>query len=168
MWKFRSFVIWPTTLDFVNNPRHLETFRVNQTLHVRRRSARDMYTSTFSATLVALNDAQSSRTSRVMWDWLFTLPALAEFEVADIGLILPADPQASTFLSPGATVVDHRLALRLLTKTWSARDLWELRGVFEWAEGASKGDGRLKWLGREVVERLKAVVLERGRLLEGA
>ncbi|PSN62525.1 negative regulator of mitosis [Corynespora cassiicola Philippines] len=159
---------WPTTLDFVNNPRHLETFRVNQTLHVRRRSARDMYTSTFSATLVALNDAQSSRTSRVMWDWLFTLPALAEFEVADIGLILPADPQASTFLSPGATVVDHRLALRLLTKTWSARDLWELRGVFEWAEGASKGDGRLKWLGREVVERLKAVVLERGRLLEGA
>ena len=49
----------------------------------------------------------------------------------------------------------------------TARELWELRGVFEWADGvASRGDGRLRWLGREVVEKLKAEVLERGRAMD--
>jgi anaphase-promoting complex subunit 1 len=154
---------WPTTLDFVNNPLHLATFRTNQTVHVRRRSAHDMYASTFSATLVALNSAQSNYTTRVMWDWLFLLPALVEFEKADIGLILPVDPYSSTFLDQGSTSVDTRLVLSRLAGSWKKAELEELRGVFEWAEHASRGDGRLRWLGREVVERLKAGILERGR-----
>ncbi|KAF2252639.1 hypothetical protein BU26DRAFT_453048 [Trematosphaeria pertusa] len=159
---------WPTTLDFVLNPLHLQAFQRNQTMHVRRRSPHDQYANAFSAALVALNDAQSSRTSRLMWDWLFSLPSLSEFDKADIGLILPTDPFSSTFLDPGATIVDHRLALRTLCSSWKAQDLWELKSVFEWAEGAaSRGDGRLRWLGREVLERLKAGVLERGRAMEG-
>ncbi|KAF2800814.1 negative regulator of mitosis [Melanomma pulvis-pyrius CBS 109.77] len=158
---------WPTTLDFVNNPLHLITFRANQTIHVRRRSAHDMYASTFSATLVALNDAQVSRTTRLMWDWLFSLPALREFEKADIGLILPVDPYSSTFLDNGSTVVDVRLALKSLSESWNPDELWELRGLFEWAEGAAKMDGRLRWLGREVVDRLKAGILKRGRGIGG-
>ncbi|KAF2707454.1 hypothetical protein K504DRAFT_437062 [Pleomassaria siparia CBS 279.74] len=158
---------WPTTLDFINNPLHLTTFRANQTVHVRRRSAHDMYASTFSATLVALNDVQSSRTTRLMWDWLFSLPSLREFEKADIGLILPIDPYSSTFLDIGGTSVDTRLVLRRLARSWKTEELWELRGVFEWADGARRTDGRLRWLGQEVVERLKAGITERGRVIEG-
>ncbi|KAF2176422.1 hypothetical protein K469DRAFT_607442 [Zopfia rhizophila CBS 207.26] len=157
---------WPSTLDFVNNPFHLQTFQVNQTLHVKRRSAHDMYASMFSATLVALNDAQSSRTARLMWDWLFSLPALQEFEKADVGLILPVDPFSSTFLETAGTVVDQRLELKGMGQSWKASELWDLRGLFEWAEGAMNGDGRLSWLGREVVESLKAGILERGRMIE--
>lgn len=159
---------WPTRLDFVLNPLHVQHFKRTQTLNVRRRPPRDQYANTFSSTLVALNDAQSSRSSRLMWDWLFSLPALSEFEKADIGLILPTDQYSSTFLDTEATVVDHRLVLRKLSQSWKAQDLWELKSVFEWAEGASSGgDGRLRWLGREVLERLKAGVLERGRAMEG-
>jgi anaphase-promoting complex subunit 1 len=159
---------WPTTLDFVNNPLHLATFQRTQTLHVRRRSAHDMYASTFGATLVALNDAQSSRSSRLMWDWLFSLPALSEFEKADLGLILPTDTFSSTFLETGATVIDERLVLKRLSESWKKADLEELKGVFEWADAvAGQGHGRLRWIGRAVVERLKAGVLERGRLIEG-
>jgi anaphase-promoting complex subunit 1 len=159
---------WPTTLDFVLNPQHLTHFRHNQTLLVRRRSPHDQHSTAFSTTLVALNDAQSSRTSRLMWDWLFSLSALAEFEKADIGLILPTDQFSSTFLDGGATVVDHRLVLNRLGKSWEARDLWVLRGVFEWCEGVvAGGDGRVRWLGREVFERLRAEILERGRVVGG-
>lgn len=159
---------WPTTLDFVVNPAHLQRFRTNQTLTVRRRSPHDLHGTTFSATLVALNSAQASRSVRLMWDWLFALPALAEFEKADVGLILPTDPFSSTFLDAGATVVDHRLVLARLSKSWDAKDLWVLRGVFEWANGAvESGDGKVRWLGREVLERLRAGVLERARRVGG-
>ncbi|KAF2199760.1 hypothetical protein GQ43DRAFT_482173 [Delitschia confertaspora ATCC 74209] len=160
---------WPTTLDFVNNPLHLQTFERHQTLHVRRRSAHDMYASTFSATLVALNDAQSSRTARLIWDWLFTLPSLREFEKADVGLILPTDPYSGTFLETRGTVVDRRLVLRgMAGRSWRFSQLADLKGLFVWAESVvGTGDGRVRWLGREVLERLKAGVLERGRGGEG-
>lgn len=159
---------WPTTLDFALNPEHLARFRTTQTLNVRRRAPNTQFANTFSGTLVALNDAQSARGARLMWDWLFSLPSLSEFSKADAGLILPTDPHSSTFLDARSTVVDHRLALRRLGRSMKAKELWELRGVFEWADGvASRGDGRLRWLGREVVERLKAEVLERGRVMDG-
>lgn len=158
---------WPTTLNFVLNPLHIQHFHRTQTLTVRRRSPHNQYANAFSATLVALNEAQVTRTSRLMWDWLFSLPALVEFEKADVGLILPTDQYSSTFLDAGSTVVDHKLVLNRLAKSWKAQDLWVLRGVFEWAEGASRaGDGRVRWLGAEVLGRLKAGVLERGRVIE--
>lgn len=158
---------WPATLDFVLNPLHLMHFTRTQTLHVRRRAPHDMFATTFSGTLVALNDAQAERGTRLMWDWLFSLPSLAEFTKADVGLILPGDPHSSTYLDAGGTVVDHRLVLKKLGESTRASDLWVLRGVFEWAEGvAGSGDGKLRWLGREVVERLKAAILERGRAME--
>ncbi|CAA9962022.1 ANAPC1 domain containing protein [Pyrenophora teres f. maculata] len=161
---------WPTTLDFVNNPLHLRFFHANhQTLNVRRRSAHDTYATAFSATLVALNDAQSSRTSQLLFHWVFTLPALRMFvSASDAGLILPLDAQSRSWLDPGATVVESRLVLGRLAKSWKAGELRELKGVFEWADGASRGDGRLRWLGREVVERIKAGVLERGRGMGGS
>ena len=159
---------WPTTLDFVHNTTHLRAFTKHQTLHVRRRSARDTYSTSFSATLVALNDAQSSRTSHLLFHWIFTLPAIATYiSTSDAALVLPVDPHSKTMLDPRATVVESRLVLGRLSRSWSVDELRVLRGVFEWAEKESRGDGRLRWLGREVVERLRAGVLERGRRIGG-
>ncbi|KAH8727067.1 hypothetical protein GQ44DRAFT_678000 [Phaeosphaeriaceae sp. PMI808] len=159
---------WPAVLDFTNNKTHLKAFERNQTLHVRRRSAHDMYASTFSATLVALNQAQSSRTSQFLFNWLFTLPSLAPYiSKSDAGLILPADPHSKTLFDTEATVVESRLVLGRLAKSSKLEELRELRGVFEWAEGAMRTDGRLRWLGHEVVEGLKARILERGRRMGG-
>ncbi|KAJ8107030.1 hypothetical protein OPT61_g9146 [Boeremia exigua] len=159
---------WPTTLDFVNNKSHIRAFERNQTLHVRRRSARDTYSTSFSATLVALNDAQSSRTSHLLFHWVFSLPAIAAFVgTSDAALVLPVDSHSKTMLDPRSTVVESRLALGRLAQSWSVDELMVLRGVFEWAERESRKDGRLRWLGGEVVERLRARVLERGRGIRG-
>ncbi|KAF2751616.1 hypothetical protein M011DRAFT_414289 [Sporormia fimetaria CBS 119925] len=164
-----SLAYWPATLDFANNPLHLKTFQTNQTIRVRRRAASDLYNDPFSAALVALNETQGARTARLMWEWIFELPALrGGFEGADLGLILPVDASSSMNLDTGSTVVDHRLMLRRLGRSCKASELWELRGIFEWAEGVSRtGNGRLRWLGRGVVERIRAGVLERGRGLVG-
>jgi anaphase-promoting complex subunit 1 len=155
---------WPTVLDFTNNKSHRAAFEANQTLLVRRRSAHDMYANTFSATLAALNEAQSSRAQQLMFHWIFTLPSIAMFvSKSDAGLILPTDPNSKTLLDAEGTVVESRLVLGRLSRSVKVEELRELKGVFEWAEGAMKRDGRLRWLGREVVEGLKAGVLERGR-----
>ncbi|KAH6637496.1 negative regulator of mitosis [Boeremia exigua] len=155
---------WPTTLDFANNKTHIRAFQRNQTLHVRRRSARDTYATAFSATLVALNDAQSSRTSHLLFHWVFSLPAVAALVgTSDATLVLPIDPHSKTLLDPRSTVVEARLVLGRLAQSWDVDELRVLRGVFEWAERESKKGGRLRWLGSEVVERVRAGVLERGR-----
>jgi anaphase-promoting complex subunit 1 len=65
------------------------------------------------------------------------------------------------------TVVDERLVLRAQARSWRRDDLWNLRVLFEWAERAQESSGNLRWLGREVVERLRVVVLERGRGIGG-
>ena len=160
---------WPTTLDFIHNASHLHAFQRNQTLHVRRRSARDTYSTSFSATLVALNDAQSSRTSQLLFHWIFSLPAIAAYVgTSDAALVLPVDPHSKTMLDSRSTVVESRLVLGRLARSWSVDELRTLRGVFEWAEAESRKDGRLRWLGTEVVERLRAGVLERGWAIGGA
>ncbi|KAI4608689.1 hypothetical protein J4E80_008894 [Alternaria sp. BMP 0032] len=159
---------WPTTLDFVHNPLHLKSFERNQTLNVRRRSAHDTYSTTFSSTLVALNDAQSSKTANLLFHWIFTLPALSQFiSASDAGLILPLDQHSKSWLDPGATVVESRLVLGRLAKSWKVEELRELKGVFEWADAACRQNGKLRWLGREVVERIKAGVMDRGRGMGG-
>ncbi|KAG9192217.1 hypothetical protein G6011_10951 [Alternaria panax] len=159
---------WPTTLDFVHNSLHLKSFERNQTLNVRRRSAHDTYATPFSATLVALNDAQSSKTANLLFHWIFTLPALSQFiSASDAGLILPLDQYSQNWLDPGATVVESRLVLGRLAKSWKVEELRELKAVFEWADAASRQNGQLRWLGREVVERIKAGVMDRGRRMGG-
>lgn len=160
---------WPTVLDFAGNKAHLRAFKKNQTLHVRRRNATDSQTTVFSATLTALNDSLSQRTSNLLFHWIFTLPSLQPFvSKSDAGLILPTDVSSKTALDPGSTVVESRLVLGRFSQSWKVEDLRELKGVFEWAEGAMRnGDGRLRWLGREVVEGLRASVLERGRGIGG-
>jgi anaphase-promoting complex subunit 1 len=65
------------------------------------------------------------------------------------------------------TVVESRLALGRLGRSWNIDELRELRGVFEWAELQSRKDGKLRWLGTSVVEGLRAAVLGRGRAIGG-
>ncbi|KAK7522618.1 negative regulator of mitosis [Phyllosticta citriasiana] len=189
---------WPVTLDFSANAAHRAAFARQQTIHVRRRPAHEAHSSTFAATLSALNDAQAAATqaaARAMWEWVFGLPALREehqpnsnanaagagaggaaeamttpnvpiLSRADIGLVLPPDPHSSTLLELRGTVVDDRLALRAAAQSAAQRcRLEELRLLFRWAEREAEGGGRLRWLGREVVEGLRGVVEERGRMI---
>ena len=96
--------------------------------------------------------------------WSFSLPAISAFVgTSDAVLVLPVDPHSKTMLYRRSTVVESRLVLGRLGKSWKIDELRELKGVFEWAEMESRKDGKLRWLGREVVERLRAGVLERGR-----
>ncbi|OAL54890.1 hypothetical protein IQ07DRAFT_676842 [Pyrenochaeta sp. DS3sAY3a] len=160
---------WPTTLDFVHNPLHRSSFEKNQTLLVRKRSAHDTYPTPFSATLVALNDAQSSRTAHLLFHWIVTLPSLASYiSTSDATLLLPVDAHSKSWLEPGPTVVESRLVLGRLARSVRVEELRELKGVFEWAEGVSgKGDGRVRWIGKEVLGWLGAGVRERGRRAGG-
>ncbi|KAJ4384788.1 Anaphase-promoting complex subunit 1 [Didymella sp. IMI 355093] len=160
---------WPTTLDFAHNTTHLRAFTRTQSLNVRRRSARDTYSTSFSATFAALNEAQSSRMSHMLFHWVFSLPSVAKFvDPSDASLVLPVDPHSKTMLDARDTVVESRLVLGRFARSWSVDELRELRGVFEWAELQSRKDGRLGWLGRSVVEGLRAAVQERGRGVRGA
>ena len=86
---------------------------------------------------------------------------------SDAALVLPVDPHSKIMLDPRSTVVESRLVLGRLAQSWSVDDLRVLRGVFEWAERESRMDGKLRWLGSEVIERLRAKMLERGRVIWG-
>ncbi|KAK7540515.1 negative regulator of mitosis [Phyllosticta citribraziliensis] len=179
---------WQVTLDFAANAAHRGAFGRSQTIHVRRRPAHEAHSSTFSATLTALNDAQVAATAaaasaRAMWDWVFALPALREdhqhhnqnassttslVSRADISLVLPPDPHSSALVETKGTVVDDRLVLRAAAEGAAQRArLEELRLLFRWAEREVETGGRLRWLGKEVVEGLRAVVAERARRIGG-
>ncbi|KAL5116779.1 Anaphase-promoting complex subunit 1 [Pleosporales sp. CAS-2024a] len=154
---------WPTVLDFENNKRHRQAFERNQTLHVRKRAAADMFSSTFSATLSALNPATQNLQTQLPFRWLLHLPKLARYiSASDAGLLLPTDPSSKTLLDSESTVVESRLVLHRLSKSIKLEDLRELKGVLDWAE---REGGMVRWIGREVLDGLGAKVLERGRAM---
>lgn len=168
---------WPVTLDFAHNPTHLSAFRTTQTVFVRRRPASAAHSSVFSSTLVALNDAQSARHGMLMWQWLFSLPALADVDQTLWSSVLPPASPASSSAEVVATVhgsqvldtspdaIDEQLTLVTAAKRSSnADELRDLKAMFAWADSLMrKGDGRLAWLGKAVVDRLKAIIEERAR-----
>ncbi|KAI5246184.1 hypothetical protein E4T43_02882 [Aureobasidium subglaciale] len=152
---------WQVTLDFAANPKHLATFRRSQTVYVRRCPPGEASNSVFSTTLSALIDAQSSLGGRQMWEWIINLPAFEDFDQADFGLILPTDPRSATHLDDKLTAVDSRLVLSRSVDSRKANTLWSLRLLFEWAQDAvDNGDGRLRWIGKHVVDMLQARVAE--------
>ncbi|KAI9707673.1 MAG: Anaphase-promoting complex subunit 1 [Candelina mexicana] len=150
---------WSVALDFANNPSHLSAFQRNQAIFVRRRAAYDAHSIVFSATLQALNDTQSSQTGRQIFQWIFTLPVLAGLDEAERALVLPADAGNSMHAGTESTVVDDKLVLEKSSLRSGNRDrLWNLRFLFEWAEKMQDEDGRLRWLGRQVLEGLRAAI----------
>lgn len=160
---------WQVTLDFAANPKHLSTFRHSQTVYVRRCPPSEASNSVFSSTMAALNDAQSSTGGRQMWEWILDLPAFQHFDQADFGLLLPSDPRSATHMDEKLTVVDSRLTLSRSVESANADALWNLRLLFAWAQDAAdRGDGRLRWIGRHVIDMLRAKVAERMERLNAA
>ena len=151
---------WSVTLDIANNPNHLEAFIRHQSIYVRRRAAYDAHLSVFSATMQALNDAQSTHQhGKHILKWIFTLPSLAVFDRAEQALVLPADAGSVVYKGTRGTVVDDRLVLeRACMGSGRSERLWNLRILFAWAEGVGKRADDWGWFGREVVEGLRAAL----------
>jgi len=156
---------WRVTLDLAGNPAHLQAFKCHQSIYVRRRAAYDAHTSLFSATMQALNDTQSAhRLGRQIFEWVFTLPTFANFDRAERALVLPPDSASAVYKTTRGTVVDDRLVLETAClDSGKSERLWNLRLLFAWAEEVGREGGQWGWLGREVVEKLKARLVMRKR-----
>ena len=160
---------WSVTLDIANNPNHLEAFTRHQSIYVRRRAAYDAHLSVFSATMQALNDAQSiHQHGKHIFKWVFTLRSLAVFDRAEQALVLPADAGSVVYKGTRGTVVDDRLVLeRACIGSGMSERLWNLRILFAWAEGVGRRGDEWGWFGREVVEGLRAALaLKRAEVTE--
>ena len=156
---------WGVTLDFASNPEHLSTFRQNQRIFVRRCPASEAHHSVFSATLAAMNDADQASSQQV-WHSIFNLPVFKELDKADLDLILPREIHSAVQTDERGTVVDDRLVLAKAVGSSEKDALWSLRVLFAWAERARhEREFRLRWIGNEVVEALKAKVEERVRAM---
>lgn len=152
---------WEVVLDLAGNPAHLQALRRHQSIFVRRRAAYDAHTSVFSATMQALNDAQSThRLGRQAFEWVFSLPTFGNFDRAERALVLPPESAITVYKATRGTVVDDRL---MLETAWMdsrrTERLWNLRVLFAWADKVSRDSEQWGWLGKEVVEALKVRLL---------
>ncbi|KAM3422225.1 hypothetical protein BST61_g2590 [Cercospora zeina] len=192
---------WRVTLDFISNPRHLDAFRKDQRVYVRRCPASEAHDSVFSAALAALTDmnlsvkpsssaaaagSHAGTGNQSHWFDLLSLPAFQNVDHADKDLILPSDVHSSVYTDERTTVVDDRLVLANAVGSRKVECLWNLRTLFAWAEreegdddddddddesiradtrnaGEKERDAGMKWLGREVLQDLRAGVEKRGR-----
>lgn len=143
---------WRVTLDLAGNPSHLQAFRRHQSIYVRRRAAYDAHASLFSATMQALNDAQSARrVGRQIFEWVFTLPTFANLDRAERALVLPPDSANAVYKATRGTAVDDRLVLETAClESGKSERLWNLRLLFAWDEvskegGSGGGWGRRLW-----------------------
>ncbi len=160
---------WPVTLDLARNPIHCEAFRRHQSIYVRRRAAYDAHVSVFSATMQAMNAAQSvHQISKQAFRWIFTLPALAEFTRAEQALVLPDDAGSGLHNGTRGTVVDDRLVLeRACMGSGMGERLWNLRLLLAWADGLARRGEEWRWITKEVVEDLRAGLAMRRRQAKG-
>ncbi|SMQ55480.1 unnamed protein product [Zymoseptoria tritici ST99CH_3D7] len=157
---------WRVTLDFAANPSHIAAFRASQRVYVRRCPAAEAHPTVFTATLAALNEAQNVLPKELfVWMEIFKLEALRGVERADVERVLPAAGGGVEGMDERGSVVDEALQLGRVARFGTAREgLWGLRVLFKWAERArGRGDGRLKWIGEEVVEELRGVIEARSR-----
>ncbi|KAF2666893.1 hypothetical protein BT63DRAFT_376472 [Microthyrium microscopicum] len=156
---------WPVTLDFAANPAHLAAFRATQTLPLRRRPAHEAHTSVFTSTLLAFNEARAGSSSI---DWIFRLPAFAQFEAADLAMFEHGEECGNALLDMRGSAVDERLLLNQTAESgWERDRLWNLRILLRWADAqAMEGRADFKWIRKEVLDRWKAVVEARARARE--
>lgn len=155
---------WRVKLDFAKNPIHLASFCKDQRIYVRRCPAAEAHSSVFSAALAALNHAQTAPlATQEVWHTLFNLSAFKDLDKADIELLLPPDVHSSVYTDDRGTVVDDRLVLSKAVSSVHGDDLWNLRVLFAWAERCREEGGKMKWMGEEVIQALKAKIQERVR-----
>ncbi|KAL8836753.1 MAG: hypothetical protein Q9170_002782 [Blastenia crenularia] len=149
---------WPVTLDIAENAEHLAAFKRHQTMFVSRRTAGDPHASVFSATMLALNDAQAAdQLGGQVFSWIFTLPVFKGFDRTEQALVLPSDLANVMHRAARGTAVDDCL---ILTKgcmdSGRSEKLWNLRLLFAWADMLSARSGRWGWLRQDVVAELRA------------
>ncbi|KAF6219276.1 hypothetical protein HO133_005101 [Letharia lupina] len=156
---------WTVTLDLAQNSIHYDAFKRHQSIYVRHCAAYDAHASVFSATMQALNDAQSTHQLGIQaFRWIFALPTLAEFNRAEQALVLPADAGSVVHRGTRGTVIDDRLVLERACMGSGMRErLWNLRILLAWADGLSRRGEEWRWIGKEVVERLRAGLAMRRR-----
>ena len=156
---------WTVTLDLAKNPLHYKAFKRHQSIYVRHRAAYDSHASVFSATMQALNDAElAHEISRQALRWIFTLPALADFNRAEQALILPDDTGSMIHKGTRGTSVDDRLVLERTCMGSGMRErLWNLRILLTWADGLERRGEEWRWIAREVVENMRAWLTMRRR-----
>lgn len=161
---------WGVTLDFAANPKHLSSFRRHQTIYVRRSPAHDSSSIAFSSVLTSLNDAQSGTAARRMWDWILTLSAFSRCDETTLSLVLPPDLRSAVHLDDQGTICDTQLVLSNRMMNERQKDgLWDLRLLFSWAQDAMESsDGRLRWIGQETINTLRARVTDRVRAVSAA
>ncbi|KAL8936994.1 MAG: hypothetical protein Q9211_003911 [Gyalolechia sp. 1 TL-2023] len=149
---------WPVTLDMIQNPDHLAAFKRHQTIYVRRRAAGDAASSVFSATMLALNDAQAaSQLGRQVFSWIFTLPVFEMLDRTEQALVLPTDLANVMYQAARGTAVDDCLVLTTACMdSGRSERLWNLRLLFAWADALSARSGRWGWLKEEFVSKLRA------------
>ena len=151
---------WRVTLDFADNPNHLAAFKRHQSMFVRSRGPYDASASVFAATMQALNDQQiRNQVNRQAFEWIFDLPSFNAFDRAEKALVLPKETSAMLYLGAKTTVVDDRLAMEQeCVMSGRAERLWNLRVLFAWADKIRREGREMSWLGKEVVEALRAKV----------
>ena len=151
---------WEVVLDLDGNSIHRTAFQKHQSIFMRRRGPYDTHKSAFSATMQTLNDRQTlNQVHRQAFEWVFDLASFQSLGQAERALTLPPG-----FIYPSSaigrlTIVDDRLALEkeCLMSTRAER-LWSIRVLFAWAESMMRKEDDLAWLGRDIVESLKAKV----------
>ncbi|KAL8949810.1 MAG: hypothetical protein Q9222_004112 [Ikaeria aurantiellina] len=149
---------WTITLDLAENPSHFSVMKRHQTIYVQRRGAGDAPGSLFSATMLALNDAQAvKQLGRQAFNWIFTLPVFKGLDRTEHALVLPADAANIMHHFSQGTAIDDCLVLRhgCLDSGKSER-LWNLRLLFAWADSLGARNGRWGWLRKDVVNELRA------------
>ncbi|KAL8761006.1 MAG: hypothetical protein Q9184_002839 [Pyrenodesmia sp. 2 TL-2023] len=149
---------WLVFLDFGENPHYLSAFKRHQTIYVRRRAAGHPAGSIFSATLLALNDAQAAdHVSGQVFEWIFTHPVFERFDQTERALVLPADLANVMHQAARGTAVDDCLVLTTgCMESGRSERLWNLRLLFAWADALSTRSGRWGWLREDVVRTLRA------------
>ncbi|KAI1004277.1 Negative regulator of mitosis [Podosphaera aphanis] len=150
---------WNLCLDFENNLTHISAFKSKQTIYIRRRPAHTFASTPFQATLQALNDAEN--TSSLPLEQILELDVFACLTKAEKALVLPRSYGSARDIYAGTseTAVDARLVLEKATLRSGKKDrLLGLKLLFEWADDAANRNQDIRWIRKEVVEKLKTMV----------
>lgn len=151
---------WRVTLNFLDNPAHLRAFQRHQSIYVRRRAAYDAHASVFGSTMQALNDSQLvHQTNNESFQWIFTLPAFANYDRAEQALVLPAQTTSITSSTLRGTIIDDRLVLEnVCMASGRSEKLWNLRILCAWADGLARRGEKWGWFGKDIVESLRTAL----------
>lgn len=169
---------WQVTLDFANNAQHLERFRKDQTIYLRRKSVIEQHESAFDVSLALAEDpgsAPGKSKSGKAFEWAFDLPLFRELGVgrADALSVMPTadvaeeaaedgalQPPLHALLSTRTTNIDDLLVFSSGTKSYGkgGDEDGSLDLLFKWAD-VEREEGKALWITEEMLEALKRKIV---------